>query len=215
MLDGSQSGQRDWRPLPWKCASPYRGIYVPLAGGGSPLIAARLYVTTGKGLNRPAFQLGVHIGNVTDTWLMPYPLTEPLGLPRNEEEYYGSHSLMTGGVSGIGAATAKLLKASGYTVVANCFGNEDGASTRLSPRSRSPLHANSAWPRMSSMSKGGTSRMVTRSALQGLSSPPGSFTRCGAMACREAPQRSASAAVRHRPPSRYDRLKLRQSGDAG
>ncbi|HEY0266629.1 MAG TPA: acetoacetyl-CoA reductase [Rhizomicrobium sp.] len=33
-------------------------------------------------------------------------------------------ALITGGVSGIGAATAKLLKASGYNVVANFFGND-------------------------------------------------------------------------------------------
>ncbi len=36
-------------------------------------------------------------------------------------------ALITGGVSGIGAATAKLLKASGYNVVANFFGNDADA----------------------------------------------------------------------------------------
>ena len=36
----------------------------------------------------------------------------------------GRIALVTGGVSGIGAATAKLLKNSGYTVVANYFGND-------------------------------------------------------------------------------------------
>jgi acetoacetyl-CoA reductase len=33
-------------------------------------------------------------------------------------------ALVSGGVSGIGAATATLLKASGYTVIANYFGND-------------------------------------------------------------------------------------------
>jgi acetoacetyl-CoA reductase len=33
-------------------------------------------------------------------------------------------ALITGGVSGIGAATAELLKTSGYTVIANYFGND-------------------------------------------------------------------------------------------
>ncbi len=37
-------------------------------------------------------------------------------------------ALITGGVSGIGAATAKLLKSSGYTVVANYFGNDAEAA---------------------------------------------------------------------------------------
>lgn len=36
-------------------------------------------------------------------------------------------ALITGGVSGIGAATAQMLKASGYMVVANYFGNEPDA----------------------------------------------------------------------------------------
>ncbi len=36
-------------------------------------------------------------------------------------------ALVTGGVSGIGAAISKLLKASGYRVVANYFGNEADA----------------------------------------------------------------------------------------
>ena len=36
-------------------------------------------------------------------------------------------ALITGGVTGIGAATAKLLKASGYNVVANFFGNDSDA----------------------------------------------------------------------------------------
>jgi acetoacetyl-CoA reductase len=36
-------------------------------------------------------------------------------------------ALITGGVTGIGAATAKLLKASGYNVVANFFGNDADA----------------------------------------------------------------------------------------
>lgn len=36
-------------------------------------------------------------------------------------------ALITGGVSGIGAATARLLKSSGYTVVANYFGNDGDA----------------------------------------------------------------------------------------
>ncbi len=38
-------------------------------------------------------------------------------------------ALVTGGVSGIGAATAKLLKNSGYTVVANYFGNDAVAAS--------------------------------------------------------------------------------------
>jgi acetoacetyl-CoA reductase len=38
-------------------------------------------------------------------------------------------ALVTGGVSGIGAATAKLLKSSGYTVVTNYFGNDDDAKS--------------------------------------------------------------------------------------
>lgn len=38
-------------------------------------------------------------------------------------------ALITGGVTGIGAATAKLLKASGYNVVANFFGNDADADT--------------------------------------------------------------------------------------
>lgn len=38
-------------------------------------------------------------------------------------------ALITGGVTGIGAATAKLLKASGYNVVVNFFGNEADADT--------------------------------------------------------------------------------------
>ena len=33
-------------------------------------------------------------------------------------------ALITGGVSGIGAAIAKLLKSSGYAVVVNYFGND-------------------------------------------------------------------------------------------
>ena len=37
-------------------------------------------------------------------------------------------ALITGGVSGIGAATAKLLKSSGYTVVTNYFGNDAEAA---------------------------------------------------------------------------------------
>lgn len=36
-------------------------------------------------------------------------------------------ALVSGGVSGIGAATTKLLKASGYTVIANYFGNDEEA----------------------------------------------------------------------------------------
>ncbi|EQB01438.1 acetoacetyl-CoA reductase [Sphingobium quisquiliarum P25] len=36
-------------------------------------------------------------------------------------------AFITGGVSGIGAATAKLLKASGYTVAVNFFGNDEEA----------------------------------------------------------------------------------------
>ncbi|WOF45012.1 acetoacetyl-CoA reductase [Sphingopyxis indica] len=38
-------------------------------------------------------------------------------------------ALITGGVTGIGAATAKLLRKSGYTVVANYFGNDDKAQS--------------------------------------------------------------------------------------
>ena len=36
-------------------------------------------------------------------------------------------ALITGGVSGIGAATAQLLRAQGHTVVANYFGNDEDA----------------------------------------------------------------------------------------
>lgn len=36
-------------------------------------------------------------------------------------------ALITGGATGIGAATSKLLKAKGYTVVANYFGNDEDA----------------------------------------------------------------------------------------
>ncbi|PNQ03424.1 MULTISPECIES: acetoacetyl-CoA reductase [unclassified Sphingobium] len=38
-------------------------------------------------------------------------------------------ALVTGGVSGIGAATAKLLKEKGYIVVANYFGNDEEAQS--------------------------------------------------------------------------------------
>jgi acetoacetyl-CoA reductase len=38
-------------------------------------------------------------------------------------------ALITGGVSGIGAATARLLKSSGYSVVANYFGNDADAES--------------------------------------------------------------------------------------
>lgn len=38
-------------------------------------------------------------------------------------------ALITGGVTGIGAATAKLFKASGYNVVANFFGNDADADS--------------------------------------------------------------------------------------
>jgi acetoacetyl-CoA reductase len=41
----------------------------------------------------------------------------------------GRTALITGGVSGIGAATAKLLKSSGYSVVVNYFGNDADAKT--------------------------------------------------------------------------------------
>ncbi|MGX1309387.1 acetoacetyl-CoA reductase [Amorphus suaedae] len=37
-------------------------------------------------------------------------------------------ALITGGVTGIGAAISKLLKAKGYTVVANYFGNDEDAN---------------------------------------------------------------------------------------
>lgn len=37
-------------------------------------------------------------------------------------------ALITGGVSGIGAATARLLQKSGYTVIANYFGNDSEAA---------------------------------------------------------------------------------------
>ena len=39
---------------------------------------------------------------------------------------------MAGGVSGIGAATAELLKSSGYTVIANYFGNDAGITRGIS-----------------------------------------------------------------------------------
>ncbi len=38
-------------------------------------------------------------------------------------------TLVAGGVSGIGAATAELLKSSGYTVIANYFGNDADAES--------------------------------------------------------------------------------------
>ncbi|WP_454887552.1 acetoacetyl-CoA reductase [Sphingomonas oryzagri] len=38
-------------------------------------------------------------------------------------------ALVTGGVSGIGAATAKMLRDAGYTVIANFFGNADEADS--------------------------------------------------------------------------------------
>ncbi|RKF18393.1 acetoacetyl-CoA reductase [Altericroceibacterium spongiae] len=38
-------------------------------------------------------------------------------------------ALITGGVTGIGAATAKLLQSSGYTAIANYYGNQEDAKT--------------------------------------------------------------------------------------
>lgn len=49
-------------------------------------------------------------------------------------------ALVTGGVSGIGAATARLLQANGFTVVANYLGNEDEAAA-FKHETAIPVHA--------------------------------------------------------------------------
>lgn len=49
-------------------------------------------------------------------------------------------ALVSGGVSGIGAATTKLLKASGYTVVANYFGN-DAEAQAFHQETGIPIHS--------------------------------------------------------------------------
>lgn len=49
-------------------------------------------------------------------------------------------ALVSGGVSGIGAATTKLLKASGYTVFANYFGN-DAEADAFHKETGIPIHS--------------------------------------------------------------------------